>query len=173
MKRKVTVKIPRIFILMGGLLFFLIVIKLSILALSSNIDGINLHEFANNRNTKKDIIYAKRGNIYDKDGNTLATTVNSYKIIAYLDAKRTTNPKKPHHVVDKDMTARALAEILKDKGMSYEYALERLNKEGVYQVEFGKYGSDINESRKNKIEELNLPGIDFISGISVGLSKDL
>ena len=165
MKRRTTVRFPKIIFVLVFLLFFLIVVKLSIVSLSEKVDDINLRDFANNRNTKTDVIYAKRGNIFDKDGNVLASTVNSYKLIAYLSEKRTTNPKKPQHVVDKEKTAKALAEVLKDKGMTYEYALERLNKEGLYQVEFGKYGSDISESLKNKIKELKLPGIDFTSGI--------
>ena len=84
MKRKVTVKAPKIYIFIGIILFFFIFVKLSYVSLSNKVDDINLKEFANNRNEKTDTIYAKRGNIYDKDGNVLASTVNSYKIIAYL-----------------------------------------------------------------------------------------
>ena len=163
MKRKVTVRSPKLFVLLGIVLFFFIFAKLSYISLSNKVDNIDLKEFANNRNTKEDIIYAKRGNIYDKDGNNLASTVNSYKLIAYLDERRTTNPKKPQHVIDKEETAKALSEILPN--LTYEFALERLNKDGQYQVEFGKGGADISESVKNKIDALNLPGIDFIEGI--------
>lgn len=161
MKKKVTVKISKMMIFIVALFFVLIIIKLSYVALSNKVDDINLHEFANNRNTKSELIYASRGNIYDKDGELLASTINSYTIIAYLDSKRTTNPNKPQHVVDKEGTAKVLNEML---GIDYDYALERLNKENVYQVEFGKKGSDIYESIKNKIEALHLPGIDFIPG---------
>ncbi len=165
MKRKVTVRMPKVIIFLVAFLFVAIIIRLSYISLSTDIDGINLHEFANNRNTKSDIIYAKRGNIYDSKGNVLASTVNSYKLIAYLDAKRTTNPKRPEHVIDKETTAKTLVEILGKYGLTYEYALERLNKEGVYQVEFGKSGSNISEADKNKVDALKLPGIDFISGV--------
>ena len=40
--------------------------------------------------------------------------------------------------------------------------LKYLNKEGVYQTEFGPKGKGLNEITKNKIEELDLPGLDFI-----------
>ncbi len=152
--RKVTVRIPKVFILIVAFLFIAIIIKLSYVSLSSKVDGINLHNLASNRNTKTETIYAKRGNIYDKDGNTLASVVNSYKIIAYLDPKR-----EKDYVVDKDTTAKMLNEYL---GIPYDEAMERLNKEGKYQVEFGSKGSNITESLKNKIEALDLPGIDFI-----------
>ena len=159
MKRKVTVKVPKVLIFIVAFLFVVIIIRLSYVTLSPNIDGINLHEFAENRNTKVDTIYARRGNIYDKDGNTLASTVNSYTIIAYLEEKRTTDLSNPQHVVDKENTAKVLNEIL---GIEYEYALKQLNKD-AYQVEFGSKGKDISESVKNKIDALELPGIDFIS----------
>lgn len=160
MQRKITVKIPKILIFIVIFLFIAIIIRLTYVALSTNIDGINLHEFAENRNTKSDVIYAKRGNIYDKDENVLASVVNSYTIIAYLDSSRTTNSSKPKHVVDKENTAKVLNELL---GIDYDYALKQLNKD-AYQVEFGSKGKDISESLKNKILDLELPGIDFIAG---------
>lgn len=159
--KKVTVKIPKAIIFIVAFLFVVIIARLSYVSLSNNIDGINLHEFANNRNTKSETIYAKRGNIYDKAGNTLASVVNSYKIIAYVDEKRTTDPANPQHVVDKENTAKVLNEIL---GIPYEDAIKYLNREGAYQVEFGSKGNGISESTKNKIEALDLPGIDFIVG---------
>ena len=159
--KKVTVKIPKAIIFIVVFLFVVIIARLSYVSLSNNIDGINLHEFANNRNTKSETIYAKRGNIYDKAGNTLASVVNSYKIIAYVDEKRTTDPANPQHVVDKENTAKVLNEIL---GIPYEDAIKYLNREGAYQVEFGSKGNGISESTKNKIEALDLPGIDFIVG---------
>ena len=146
MKKGVTVKIPPILIFIVCFFFVAIIIKLSYVSLSRKVDDIDLHEFAENRNTKEDIIYAKRGNIYDKDGNTLATTVNSYTIIAYLDSRRTTDPRHPEHVVDINKTAKMLNEMI---GIDYD------------QVEFVG-GKDISESLKNKIEALEMPGIDFI-----------
>jgi len=160
MKKKVTVKIPKVIIFIVTFLFIVIIARLSYVSLSSTIDGINLHDFAENRNTKSDLIYAKRGTIYDKDGNTLAATANSYKIIAYLDEKRTTNINDPKHVVDKEGTAKILNELL---GIDYEIALKQLKKD-AYQVEFGSKGKGISESKKNEIEALDLPGIGFESG---------
>lgn len=160
MKKKVTVKIPKAFIFIVAFLFVAIIIKLSYVSMSSSIDGINLHEFANNRNTKTETIYAKRGNIFDKDGNTLAQNVNSYTLIAYLEEKRTTDPSNPMHVVDKEKTAKMLHDEL---GLDYDKALKTLNQEGKYQVEFAG-AKDISETQKNKIESLDMPGIDFIPG---------
>ena len=158
MKRKVTIKIPKALIFIVAFLFIAIIAKLAYVSLSKNIDGIDLHELANNRYTKTDVIYAKRGNIYDKDGETLASTVNSYKIIAILSETRTEDPKNPQHVVDKEGTAKMLNEML---DIDYDTALDLLNKEDRYQVEFGTKGQGISESLKNKIEALDMPGIIF------------
>ena len=155
--RKVTVKIPRILIFIVTFLFIAIIIRLSYVALSPNIDGINLKEFASNRNTKEEAIYAKRGAIYSKDGKTLASMVNSYTLIAYLSPSRTKDASDPQHVVDKEGTAKILSEKL---GLSYDYLLERLNT-NAYQVEFVG-AKNISESKKNEIEALKLPGIGFL-----------
>ena len=161
MGMKTTVKIYKLIIFIVVFFFGAIIVKLSYVALSNKVDDINLKEFANNRNTKVETIYANRGNVYGINGDIYASTINSYKLIAYLDPKRTTNPNKPQHVVDKAGTAKQLNELL---GIDYDRALEILNKENVYQVEFGTKGSNILESVKNKIEAMHIPGIDFISG---------
>ena len=160
MKKKRVIKVHKPIVFIMALLFIFIIIKLCYVGLSSEVDGINLKEFASNRNTKEETLYASRGDILDKNGDVLATTVNSYTVIAYLSDSRTTNPNKPEHVVDKEYTAKCLSELL---GADYDYILDRLNK-NKYQVQFGSKGENITESLKNKIEALQLPGIDFIEG---------
>lgn len=160
MKRRLTVKFNKAIIVAVALLFVIIIVQLGMISLRTNVDGINLSEFADNRNTKKDVLYASRGDILDVNGDVLATTVNSYTVIAYLSPKRTTDKNEPHHVVDKETTAAKLSEIL---GADYDYVYRQLNKSS-YQVEFGSKGKNITESTKNKIEALELPGIDFVEG---------
>ena len=160
MKKKRVIKVHKPIVFIMALLFIFIIIKLCYVGLSSKVDGINLKEFASNRNTKEETLYASRGDILDKNGDVLATTVNSYTVIAYLSDSRTTNPNKPEHVVDKEYTAKCLSELL---GADYDYILDRLN-QNKYQVQFGSKGENITESLKNKIEALQLPGIDFIEG---------
>lgn len=160
MKKGKTIKVHLVILIIMALLFVRIIIQIAYISLSPKVDGISLKEFAENRNTKEEVLYASRGDILDKNGDVLATTVNSYKVIAYLEPKRTTDPKDPQHVVDKKMTAEKLSELL---GADYDYILKQLNKNS-YQVEFGSKGKNITESLKNKIEKLELPGIDFIEG---------
>ena len=80
---------------MGALLLFVVMIfRVSQLALAEEIDGVNLQLLASKRTTRTEIIQAKRGNIYSTDGDILAENVSSYKLIAYLDPKRTTKEKR-------------------------------------------------------------------------------
>ena len=128
------------------------------LSLSPNVYGINMQEFASNRNTYSSTLHAKRGTIYDSQGDVLATDVSSYTVIAYLDESRTGSSTTLYHVKDKEGTAKALAPLL---NMKEETILELLNKK-AYQVELGPGGRGITEILKKQIEDLNLPGIDFI-----------
>lgn len=158
-KKRNNIKYSKGGIIISLLLFVTMIARLTQLALFREIDGVNLKELASKRTTKTETITARRGNIYSNDGDILAQNVASYKIIAYLDAKRTTNKDNPQHVVDKEKTAKELAPIL---GIEEEEILKYLSKENVYQTEFGTKGKNLTELTKQKIELLNLPGIDFI-----------
>jgi len=157
---KNNIRYSKLLIIASLFLFCIMIGRLIQLGTSEKIDGINLQNLASKRTTRTDVISAQRGAIYSSDGDVLAQNVASYKLIAYLEKKRTTNPKKPQHVVDKEDTAEKLAPILE---MEKDEILHYLNKEGVYQTEFGSKGKGLNELTKKKIEDLNLPGIDFIS----------
>ena len=159
MKKKATVKISKVIILIVVFLFVAAIIKLSYVVLSSEVDGVDLQVMSASITTTEEVLYANRGNIYDVNGELLATTVNAYTVIAYLDESRTTDSNNPRNVVDKEATAAALSPLL---GMSEERLLELLNKD-AYQVELGPGGRGITEVLKKAIEELELPGIDFIS----------
>ena len=136
--------------------------QLCYLTLSPKVYGIDMDLFASNRNTVKTILQANRGTIYDKDGNPLAISVTTYTLIAYLSASRTTDQNNPQHVVDKELTATKLSEVL---DIDYDYLLERLSQD-KYQVEFGTGGSNITELKKDEIKALGLPGLDFIETTS-------
>ena len=163
MKREILNKnknvIAKVFTLIFFLFLFILVLRLGYLCLTGKVDGIDLKEFSNKRNTKKETLYALRGNIYDINGDVLAQTINSYTIIAYLDPSRSEGYSKPQHVVDKELTAEKLSTVL---DMSKEKILERLNKK-AYQVEFGSAGKGLTELQKEAIENLGLSGIDFIT----------
>ena len=158
MKKRVTVKPSKIVLILISVLLCLAIARLLQVSFFSKVDGINLKEFASTRNTVTKTLYAKRGTIYDSSGDALAVSVNSYTLIAYLESSRTTDYSNPQHVVDKEGTAKALAPII---NMEESEILKYLNKK-AYQVEFGAKGKNLTEITKKKIDDLELPGIDFI-----------
>lgn len=158
-RTKNNIRYSKIVIFASLFLFAYMIGRVIQLGLSPEIDGVNLKELASKRTTATETLSAQRGNIYTEDGEPLAQNVSSYKLIAYLDKKRTTDKKNPQHVVNKEETAKKLAPIL---GMKEEEVLKYLSKEGIYQTEFGAKGKGLSELTKNKIEALDLPGIDFI-----------
>ena len=157
-RKKNNIRYSGLVIILSLFLFVIIIGRVLYLGLSKEVDGINLQELASKRTTKTESIQASRGTIYSSNKDVLAQNVTSYKLIAYLAESRTTKKDNPQHVVDKDATAEALAPIL---GYTKEEILNYLNKD-AYQVEFGIKGKNLNEITKSKIEDLNLPGLDFI-----------
>ncbi|MDD2203357.1 MAG: penicillin-binding transpeptidase domain-containing protein [Bacilli bacterium] len=153
------INVNKLMLIVPFLFFLVISIQMARLSLSTTIDGINLKQFANNRNTKKDILYANRGTIYSYNGGILAQNVDSYTVIAYLSPKRSEGFSTPRHVVDKEKTAEALESII---NMDKKEILRLLNKENLYQVELRPGGVGITELKKEEIQKLELPGIDFI-----------
>lgn len=149
----------KVFTIIFFFFLFILILRLGYLCLTGKVDGINLKEFSNKRNTKKETLYALRGNIYDVNGEVLAQTINSYTLIAYLDSSRSEGYKTPKHVVDKELTAEKLSTVL---DMDKDKILKILNKD-AYQVEFGTKGKGLTELQKEAIEELGLYGIDFIT----------
>ncbi len=147
------VRISNIALLVTLFLFLLLLYRAGVLSLSEKVDGINLSEFASQRTIKHETILAKRGTIYDVNGEALAQNVYSYTLIAYLDSSR----GEGNYVSDKEKTAKALATVI---SMSEENILALLNKD-VYQTEFGSAGKGLTELTKDKILALNLDGIDF------------
>ena len=160
MKRKNQgVKVSNLALICAFFFFGVLIFRISHLSLSKTIDGIDIQTFAKNRTTRETKIPAKRGTIYDANGNILSQDVSSYTLIAYLDPKRTTDESKPQHVVDKEKTALVLSAIL---DMDKDQIIKYLSKTGVYQTEFGVKGRGLNEITKDTIKAANLPGIDFI-----------
>lgn len=156
-KRRIGI-IPISFIL-TVIIFAIIIVKLLYVAISPTVDGMDLNKFALSRTTTSKKIEASRGTIYDYNGEILAQNVTSYTVIAYLDESRTKDADNPRHVVDKEKTAQMLSEVLNaDKNVLFKL----LNQKGLYQTELGIAGRNITELVKEKIESLDLPGIDFI-----------
>lgn len=159
--KKSTSKISliNVFVIVALFCFAIILYRVCFLALSTEIDGINLKEFAKSRSTTSTKITAHRGNIYDKSGKPLAINVSSYTLIAYLDPSRSEGEDKIYHVKDKKQTAKKLATVL---DLKEKEIYNILNQKDLYQTEFGSAGKGLTELEKDAIKALDLPGLDFI-----------
>jgi len=157
-RKKQSWKLPKKTFVIYLVFIFALFLQYVHLSLFPKIYGINMKEFSLNRNTTSNIIYATRGSIFDRDGNSLAINVTSYTVIAYLSPTRTGSSTEIKHVEDPEYTAYKLAPVL---NMSKE-KLTELMSQNLYQVELGPGGRGITELKKQEIEALNLPGIDFI-----------
>ena len=159
-KSKISNKLINLFIVIALFCFLYLVYRVAYLGLSKEVDGVNLKEFADSRSVVSKKIYAKRGNVYDSNGESLAINVSSYTLIAYLDESRSKGEDTLYHVKDKKGTAKKLATVLK---MKESEIYDILNQDDMYQVEFGEAGKGLTELEKEKIEKLNLPGLDFVA----------
>ncbi|PIC06093.1 penicillin-binding protein [Anoxybacillus flavithermus] len=135
-----------------SLLFFILFGRFVYLQATGVADGQVLAVEAQKRYFKKHTLEAKRGTIFDRDGEVIAEDIPSYTVAAILD------PDMPQHVTDPEKTAQKLAPLLKMDVAD----VERILKKKAKQVEFGPNGRGISQTVKQKIEELKLPGITFV-----------
>lgn len=157
-RKKQNWKVPRKTFVIYLVFIFALFLQYIHLSIFPKIYGINMKEFSLNRNTKSNIIYATRGSVFDRDGSSLAINVTSYTVIAYLSPTRTGSGSEIKHVQDPEYTAYKLSPIL---GMPVDKLKELMSKD-LYQVELGPGGRGITELKKQEIEALDLPGIDFV-----------
>ena len=116
--------------------------------------GTSLNSYVQSVSLVSETLRAKRGNIYDANGQIVAQDQKTYDIVCYLDSSRT-NGSKPAYVVDPLYTSQVLAKILDgDQSEIYYYLTYNPN---LYQTEIGLVGRNISEDQMNEI--LNTPEI--------------
>lgn len=133
------------------LLFLLLLARFFYIQVTGTVDNHDLKKLAEQKHSKKGVLEANRGTIYDQNGHVLAQDANSYKMVAELKGA------KP--VEDKEDTAKKIAGVL---GTGEDAILAALNKDRS-QVEFGTLGRGLTKEKKEQIEALKLPGISFIT----------
>ncbi|MBE6114055.1 MAG: penicillin-binding protein [Erysipelotrichaceae bacterium] len=121
--------------------------------------GVDISNYSNNITTYKQTLQARRGFIYDTNKEIIAQDTTTYNIYAVIDENRQALPGTIAYVADKETTAAALAPLL---SMSEAECLAYLTSNpDAYQVEFGSKGRNLSQLTKDRIDELNLPGIEF------------
>lgn len=142
-----------------GLLFFILLYRFYSIEITGEVGGQPLAAKALQKHSRVGALESARGTIFDRNGDVIAEDTASYSLIAILDKKMTTDPKKPQHVVHPQVAAKELAQYI---NLSETKIYGILTKKRKFQVEFGKAGRDISFETKKKIEALKLPGITFI-----------
>src|SRR5690625_3147317 len=132
--------------------------RFAVIMVKGQVNGENLNESVRNLYTRSSILQAERGPIYDVNGNPIAMDATSYKLVAVLTDRWSNDQDNPQHVVDKEKTAEVLSKYIP---MDKADILSRLSQEGLAQVEFGSAGNNLTYDTKQKIDEENLPGIQF------------
>jgi penicillin-binding protein 2B len=147
--------------LIFSLLFFILIYRFLSIQITGEADGQALAAKAQQKYSNETVIEAVRGTIFDRNDEVIAEDASAYTLVAILDEGMTTNPKEPKHVVDPEKTAKVLAQYI---NMDESEILQRLSKDGAFQVEFGVAGRDISHQIKSEIEKKKLPGIIFTKG---------
>ena len=140
------------------LLFSLFIVRFGYIAIFKDINNHNLKTAAQRMYTSTQIITAKRGTIYDADGNALAEDTSRYTLVAVLSHSMKTTSGKAEYVTNKAKTAKVLAKYI---DLSEAQIKKRLNTKNAFQVQFGTAGSNLSVATMEKIKAQKLPGITF------------
>ena len=127
--------------------------QISLFKTSNGQDLTAYHETGTKRSS---ITEARRGSIFDQQGNPIAMDTTSYSLFAVLRS----DWGDTNLVKDPDVTAKTLAKHL---GLDRDMILAQLTQNNVYQVEFGNAGQHLSSETKKAIEAENLPGLVFVS----------
>jgi penicillin-binding protein 2B len=133
-------------------LFFVLTSKFFLVASSQSAEGVDLIEYGQRKWMKSDVLDAKRGTMFDRNGEVVAQDIPSYSVIAILDKNY------PNHIKDPEEAAEKLAKVLDTDKANL---VELLSKEGRFQVEIPS-GRKVSYRKKEQIEDLKIPGIDFL-----------
>ncbi|EIT84988.1 peptidoglycan glycosyltransferase [Fictibacillus macauensis ZFHKF-1] len=134
------------------LLFFILAGRFFYIAYGKQVQDVDLKAYAEHKWTRHKVLEATRGTIFDRNGNPIAEDIPSYTVIAVLD------PKDPAHIKDPARAASQLAGVLAADESEIE---KSLSKKGRYQVQLPG-GRKISNKDKEKIEKMDIQGIDFI-----------
>lgn len=142
-------------------MFIWFVVRFAQIGLVQHVNHVDLRSRAAKIYSQKQVIRAKRGIIYDADGNALAQDTNRYTVYAVLDKRQKTTSGKPLYVTNKAQAARQLSHYL---DISEEKAYQALTpKKKTFQVEFGNAGANLSIRKMKQIKAAHINGIHFLA----------
>ncbi|ASN05855.1 penicillin-binding transpeptidase domain-containing protein [Virgibacillus necropolis] len=160
-KNKTTHFMAGILILLFVSVFLILTGRFMYIQATGEINNVSLEEWADKKRTASYGLDSERGKILDSNGMTLAYDRPTFKIKAIVDESHSEDLEEPQHVKNPEKTAEMLAPLL---DMKQSEILDRINygiENDKFQVEFGSNGKQLSQELKDKIEDLDLPGIQF------------
>ena len=135
-------------------LFFLFVTRLSYIVIVGDVAGTSLAEKTKNLYEGSEVIKAKRGTIYDRNGIPIAEDVTSYSIYAvlnqnYKDGKKNLFAEKANF----NKLGKILSDVLSIDQETAVNTLEEGLEQQLWRVSFGSKGNNITLEQKNAIED--------------------
>ncbi|MGV0168833.1 penicillin-binding protein [Furfurilactobacillus sp. WILCCON 0119] len=140
--------------------FILLGIRFVYIAVGKHVQNVSLSKQAQALYTEQQTVHAKRGTIYDAEGNAIAMDTNTYTVYAVLNKEQLSTTGKPMYVTDKAKVAKTLGAALNVDQKKIMATLTSAKKD-TFQVEFGAAGKNLSIATKRKIEQANLSGIEF------------
>ncbi|WP_366249496.1 penicillin-binding protein [Terribacillus aidingensis] len=160
-KNKTTQRMAMVLLSVFALLFLVLAGRFLFIQASGEVAGVNLKKFAESKRTDSYTLEATRGKILDRNGMELAYDQPTYSIYAIVSEEYSADKEHPIHVTNVDKTAKEIAEIIGADENDLKKRLQDGIDGGKFQVEFGSAGSGLSQDQKKKIEDLELPGIQF------------
>ncbi|WP_455363053.1 peptidoglycan D,D-transpeptidase FtsI family protein [Vagococcus elongatus] len=150
--------------------FFIFVARFNYIVLVGKVGQTSLDRKTQELYQGSSVVKAKRGTIYDRDGEVIAEDATSYSLYAVLDEEylgqsKTGKNKDREKLFVQEKDKNNVAEILESNtNLGASYVLEQLNK-NQKQVEFGPDGKQLSIEQKNSIEKeleaLEIKGVYF------------
>ncbi|GGC80340.1 penicillin-binding transpeptidase domain-containing protein [Enterococcus wangshanyuanii] len=140
------------------LIFLLFTARLSYILITGKVAGNSLAEKTKELYEVHETLEAKRGSIFDKNGNVLVEDSSAFSLYAILDENYTDLDGKKLYVQEKDWNA--IADIFQkyvgiEKDTTLKQLKPSLNEDGepITTVEFGTNGRNLNFETKRQIQE--------------------
>lgn len=146
-------------ILLSGLIFFFFIVRFVYIVSVGRVGTASLNEKTQQLYQGSSVVKAKRGTIYDRNGEPIAQDATSYSLYAVLDKKhlgiaQSNGKREKLYIQEKSIedVAKVLHKIL---GIDKKLVRKQLaqGKNGVKQVEFGSKGKNISFAKKQEIEK--------------------
>lgn len=149
------------FMLFFLLLFLVVSGRFIYIQVTGKSNDVALNEYADSKRETSITLNAERGQIYDKEGMSLAYNRPTYRVYAVLDESYSENQPEDKHVSDVDETSKKLAEFLEMDQKQIKEKLADGKKDNRFQVEFGSKGRNLSQKTMEKIRDEDIPGIYF------------